>query len=63
MKKKDKKKIIKIILIVIGLALLGLLIYGIYWYVQDFLNDYRCSTMSISDFYQDPTCRKYWGLR
>ncbi len=29
----------------------------------DFYNDYRCSTMPFSDFLQDNSCRKYWGLR
>jgi hypothetical protein len=60
---KKKKMIIRILIWAVPIILFCLISYGIYWYIQDFLNDYRCSVMDISDFYQDPSCKKYWGLR
>lgn len=57
------KKVITSIGILIGIAIASLVIYGITYWINDFLNDYRCSTMPLSDFFQDKSCRKYWGLR
>lgn len=52
-------KIMEISFIVLCIALMGLLIYGVY----DFYNDYRCSNLPIQDFFKDKKCEKYWRLR
>ena len=56
----DKKlEIVAYIVILIFFLFACLFIYE----MVDFYNDYRCSTMPLSDFFQDKSCRKYWGLR
>lgn len=51
--------IMEITFIILCVAIMGLIIYGIY----DFYNDYRCSTMPIQDFFNDSRCEKYWRYR
>lgn len=57
---KKNKRIIKILLIITGIALLFSFISIVIYEVNDFLNDYRCSHLPINEFFQDETCEKYW---
>lgn len=57
------KRFITIMSYILFLIIIGLIFYGINWYIQDFLNDYRCSNMPLNEFFQDKSCIKYWRLR
>ncbi len=54
------------ILDTISILLTIIVIVGFIWFVNAFkemLNECRCLQLSISDFYQDESCKKYWKYR
>lgn len=50
------KNILLTILVLFFFAFICFIIYE----VNDFINDYKCSTMPINEFFQEPKCEKYW---
>lgn len=57
------KNKLKVILITLSVLLALLVVGGIAYEIYDFMNDYRCSTMPINEFFQDNRCKKYWRYR
>jgi hypothetical protein len=54
------------LLSVLGIIIIILITIGVIWFVvevKEMLNDYRCSQLSINEFFQDEKCERYWRYR
>ena len=61
MDEKIEKTLEIISLILFIFIVIGFLVFVTITY--EMLNDHRCYTMPLNEFYQDKRCEKYWDMR
>ena len=54
---------LKNILLVIFILFMFTFVCFIIYEVNDFIVDYKCSTMPINEFFDNEMCQKYWRYR
>lgn len=54
---------LKNILLVIFILFMFAFVCFIIYKVNDFIVDYKCSTMPINEFFDNEMCQKYWRYR
>ena len=60
---EDKfEKIITIMGIIVSIVIIFITIIFTCIFLE-MLNDHRCYTMPLNEFYQDKRCEKYWDMR
>lgn len=57
-----ENKIVNILFTIMILVLFAFVCFIIYE-VNDFIIDYKCSTMPLNEFYDSEMCQKYWRYR
>lgn len=54
------------ILNILGIITISLIVIFIIFFIIEFkemLNDHRCYTMPLNEFYKDKKCEKYWDFK